>query len=98
MNQDNQHCHESARYKRSHQAVASTLDDSVCLFNLQTCEYLALNETGSAIWECLEKPLTLRDLASSLAAIYEIGENECTAEIAIWLQSAIEHGVIDVIP
>ena len=98
MTQGNQHYHESTRFKRSHQAVESMLDDSVCLFNLQTCEYLALNETGSAIWECLEKPLTLTEIAINMSAVYEISEDECTEEIAIWLHSAINHGVIDVIP
>lgn len=93
-NQDNQ-C--ETRYKRSHQAVASTLDDSICLFHLKTCEYMSLNETGSEIWGFLQEPLTLLEITSLLSSVYDISAGECKGEVESWLQSAISHGVIDVI-
>lgn len=85
------------RYKRSHQAVASSLDDSVCLFHLKTCEYMALNETGSSIWEFLQEPLTLQEISTLLASEYDISADECIGEVELWIQSAISYGVIDVV-
>lgn len=85
------------RYKRSHQAVASSLDDAICLFHLKTCEYMALNETGSSIWEFLQEPLTLQEISSLLASEYDISADECIAEVELWIQLAIKYGVIDVI-
>jgi hypothetical protein len=85
------------RYKRSHDAVASTLDSSVCLFNLKTCDYFSLNETGSAIWGCIEKPATISEIASHITEFYEISREDCYREIEVWLESAAAHGVIDVI-
>jgi hypothetical protein len=84
-------------YKRSHDAVATLLDDSVCLFNLKTCEYFSLNETGSAIWECIEKPATVAEITANIADLYVISHEECCGEIKAWLESAAAHGVIDVI-
>jgi len=85
------------RYKRSHDAVASTLDDSVCLFNLKTCDYFSLNETGSAIWACIQKPATVEEIAVNIVAFYDISHEECCREIETWLEAAAAHGVIDVI-
>jgi hypothetical protein len=96
-NDNSQSLSEDLRYKRSHHAVASTLDNSVCLFNLQTCDYLSLNETGSAIWECIQEPLTLEAITHHLMAVYEVNANECRSELEIWLQSAVRLGVVDVV-
>jgi hypothetical protein len=85
------------RYKRSHHAVASTLDDSVCLFNLETCDYFSLNDTGSAIWSCLEKPATVPEIAANIIEIYDISHEDCCKDIKAWLEAARAQGVIDVI-
>lgn len=85
------------RYKRSHNVVASTLDGLVCLFNLETCDYFSLNDTGSAIWSCIEKPATVPEIASHITKIYEINDDECCREIEAWLETAKAHGAIDVI-
>lgn len=88
---------ENPRYKRSHQAVASILDDAICLFNLETCEYYALNNTGSAIWELLETQMTADALSKQLLNAYDVDEASCMTEVEQWLKSAIEKGVVDVV-
>lgn len=93
-NQEKQHL---TRYKRSHQAVASTLDDTICLFHLISCEYMTLNETGSDIWGLLQEPLTLSEITDLLASTYDITAEECKGDVELWLDSAIGYGVIDVI-
>lgn len=85
------------RYKRSHDAVSSTLDDSICLFNLKTCEYFSLNDTGSAIWGCIERPATIPEIAANIVEIYDISHEDCCNEIQAWIETAIDQGVIDVI-
>jgi len=85
------------RYKRSHNVVSSTLDGLVCLFNLETCDYFSLNDTGSAIWSCLEKPATVSEIAIHITKTYEINDDECCREIEAWLEAAKTHGAIDVI-
>jgi len=88
---------QEVRYKRSHDTVASTLDGMVCLFNLVTCEYFSLNETGSAIWNCIEKPATIPEIASFIGEFYEISHEACCREIEAWLEAAATHGAIEVI-
>ena len=97
MNDSGETLIQDHRYKRSHDAVASTLDDSVCLFNLKTCNYFSLNETGSAIWACIQKPVTVDEIATNIIELYDISHEECCREIERWLQAAAAQGVIDVI-
>jgi hypothetical protein len=97
MNDSSEILIKDPRYKRSHDAVASTLDDSVCLFNLKTCDYFSLNETGSAIWACIQKPVTIEEIATNIVEFYDVSHEECCIEIETWLQAAAAQGVIDVI-
>ena len=54
------------RYKQHHQAVCTELDGDVALFQSNTCDYLVLNETGSAIWNALKTQPTLPELCKNL--------------------------------
>ncbi|GIR24061.1 MAG: hypothetical protein CM15mP38_2440 [Synechococcus sp.] len=44
----------ASRFKQHHQAICTELDGEVALFQSDTCDYLVLNETGSAIWNALK--------------------------------------------
>jgi hypothetical protein len=43
----------TALFKQHPQAVFTELDGEIALFQSSSCEYLVLNESGSAIWNAL---------------------------------------------
>ena len=85
------------RYKQHHQAVCTELDGDVALFQSKTCDYLVLNETGSAIWNALKTQPTLLELCKHLEAEYEVTPDECKSAIETWLEAALEKKVIAVV-
>ena len=85
------------RFKQHQQAVCSELDGEVALFQSNTCEYLVLNETGSAIWNVLKTQPTLPELCKHLEAEYEGTPDECKSAIETWLEAALEKKVIAVV-
>ena len=69
----------------------------VALFQSNTCDYLVLNETGSAIWNALKTQLTLPELCKHLEEEYEVTSDECKSAIETWLEAALEKKVIAVV-
>ena len=85
------------RFKQHRQAVCTELDGDVALFQSNTCDYLVLNETGSAIWNALKTQPTLAELCKHLEDEYEVASDECKSAIENWLEAALEKKVIVVV-
>ena len=85
------------RFKQHHQAVCTELDGDVALFQSNTCDYLVLNETGSAIWNALKSQPTLVALCKHLQDEYEVTPDECKTSVEAWLEAALEKKVIAVV-
>ena len=81
-------------FKQHHQAVCTELDGDVALFQSNTCDYLVLNEIGSAIWNALKSQPTLAELCKHLELEYEVTPDECKTCIEAWLEAALEKKVI----
>ncbi len=87
----------SKRFKQHSQAVCTELDGGVALFQSDTCDYLVLNETGSAIWNALKSQPTLVELCKHLQDEYEVTPDECKTTVEAWLEAALEKKVIAVV-
>ena len=87
----------TSRFKQHHQAVFTELDGEVALFQSNTCDYLVLNETGSAIWNALKGQPTLVELCNTIQMEYEVTLDECKSSIETWLEAALEKKVIAVV-
>ena len=85
------------RFKQHFQAVCTELDGEVALFQSNTCDYLVLNETGSAIWNALKSQPTLSEICTHLEGEYEVTPDECKSAIETWLEAALEKKVIAVV-
>ena len=84
----------SKRFKQHQHAVFTELDGEVALFQSNTCDYLVLNETGSAIWDALKSQPTLSELCKYLQSEYEVTPDECKTSVEAWLEAALEKKVI----
>ena len=82
------------RFKQHSQAICTELDGEVALFQSNACDYLVLNETGSAIWNALKSQPTLPELCKHLEEEYEVTPDECKSSIETWLEAALEKKVI----
>ena len=86
-----------SRFKQHHQAVCTELDGEVALFQSNTCDYLVLNETGSAIWNSLKTQPSLAEICSHLQEEYDVDPDECQASVEAWLEAALEKKVVSTI-
>lgn len=82
------------RFKRHPQAVFSELDGEITLFQSRTCDYLVLNESGSAIWELLSRERTLNELLQGLCKQYHVEPDVCRQDVHDWLMEACYRQVV----
>ena len=87
----------SKRFKQHSQAVCTELDGDVALFQSDTCDYLVLNETGSAIWNALKTRPSLAEICSHLQEEYDVDPDECLASVEAWLEAALGKKVVSII-
>ncbi len=82
------------RFKRHPNAVFTDLDGEIALFQGETCDYLVLNETGSAIWAGLASRPTLAELCELLQQEYDVTPDDCRTGVEAWLQVAVSKQVV----
>ena len=85
------------RFKQHYQAICTELDGEVALFQSNTCDYLVLNETGSAIWNALKTQPSLAEICSHLQEEYDVDPDECLASAEAWLEAALGKKVVSII-
>ena len=84
-----------SRYKHHPHVVFTELDSEITLFQSDTCDYLVLNETGSAIWGLLKDKPTALEICQSLQSEFEVSAGECESSVNEWLKFALEKKVIE---
>ena len=71
---------------------AALLDEEVCLFDLNSAQYLNLNSTGSAIWDLLEEPTELEQIVDALVAKYSIDRHQCLEDTKSFIEGSVAQG------
>jgi hypothetical protein len=85
------------RFKQHPAVVFSELDNQITLFQSKTCDYLVLNETGSAIWQALQTAQTLNQICDLLCAEFNVERSICIQETTNWLEQAIYKNIIVIV-
>ena len=82
------------RYRAIPEALVATLSDGAVLLNLQTKRYFSLNETGTRIWELVQRTADEEMIVSTLLSEYEVEEPMVRAEVRRILDELIEAQLI----
>ena len=79
---------------RNPEVCAAELDNEICLFEPVKAEYLNLNATGSAIWNLLEKPITMDILLTELQSRFSVDATICRQETEAFISEAMKRGML----
>ena len=76
------------KFLRNPIVVESILDEQVCLFHLDSCQYLVLSRTGAAIWNQIESEKSLEHIVANLLDHYDVDVEICLQDVREWLTTA----------
>jgi hypothetical protein len=78
--------------------LSSTLGDETVMMNLDSGDYLGLNNVASDIWNLLEEPISVETLYSQIMNMYNVSENQCKAEVNDFLKKVSEQNMLIIHP
>ena len=85
------------KYERNAKTISGRLHDEMVMMDMEQGKYFSLNQTATAIWELLEKPLTLEELCDKLTGEYDIDQEQCIEDIKEYLEEMSRLGLIRII-
>jgi hypothetical protein len=89
---------EERRTLRRAKAVASqTLDGEAVLLHLASGTYFTLNETGTLVWDLLDRERTPAELLDAMIDAFEVERETARQDLAQLLDALVERGLIDVV-
>ncbi|PKN04599.1 MAG: PqqD family protein, partial [Deltaproteobacteria bacterium HGW-Deltaproteobacteria-9] len=67
-----------SRVIRSSDPIAEPVDDELVMADIDSGKYYGLNDIATAIWQNLEKKITVEDLCKRLCESYEVNPEQCS--------------------
>jgi hypothetical protein len=77
--------------------ILETLGDKVVMLDPEADRYLRLNRTGSVLWNQLERPTKVEELAAGLADAEGIPVDRAQADTIAFVEQLIAHGAVQVV-
>lgn len=82
--------------QRAADVFAAPLEEDTLLLNVATGRYHGLNSVAARIWDLLAEPTDEERLVAALLAEFEVTPEACRAEVAAFLASLRERGLLNV--
>lgn len=82
------------KYQRNSKTISGRLHDEMVMMDIDQGKYFSLNQSATAIWEHLEKPLTVEELCGILTGEFEIDQAQCRKDVREYLDEMVKIGLI----
>lgn len=81
---------------RHDEVVAAPLGDDLMMMSLSRGAYYSLNPVGAAVWQHIERPITVAALCAALLHEFEVSPAQCEAEVLTLLSEMEREGLVRV--
>jgi hypothetical protein len=76
--------------------VFSELDNEVVILKLDNGTYYGLSDVGVSIWNLIQEPRTVEEIANNLLEEYEVEPEQCRRELEALLQDLAANHLIEI--
>jgi hypothetical protein len=89
----------SERFARNADEIAAdVVDGEAVIINLANGTYYSLDATATCVWEALDTPRSLEELADVLVARFEVGAAQALEDCTALLRSLADEALVTVVP
>lgn len=74
--------------------MSAQVGDEVVMLHIERSAYYDVDAIGAAIWQRLERPARVGDLADWLINRYEVDRETCLRDLAVFFSVALAEGVV----
>lgn len=86
----------SSVVKVSKEAVHCDVEDEVVILGMKDGIYYGLNPVGAFIWSQIQEPKTVEEIRDSILEEFDVGKEECEADLMELLEDLLDHSLIEV--
>jgi len=86
----------STRIVRSDGPVSAPVDDELVMADVDAGKYYAFNNVSAAIWNGIEKEISVKDLCSRLQSEYEVDQDRCETEVLQFINELHAKGLVNI--
>lgn len=79
---------------RGNDYVFNEIDGEVVMMNIETGAYASMNDTGKAIWNLLEQPVSIDAVIEALVREYNISAEQCAKDITPFIEKMIAQKIV----
>ena len=66
--------------------LANKLGEEMVMMNMESGDFISMNNVGADIWELSEQPISVGDIIQQLLKLYSISETQCREETIQFLE------------
>ena len=74
---------------------AVSMGDELAMLNIESGQYVMLNDVGKVIWEKIDGTNTIEDIIQQLLKEYDVDETVCREEATEFIQLLLEEKIIE---
>ena len=80
--------------QRNKEILASDLDGEKVMMSIEKGEYYGLGETGTFIWDNIEKSIKIDNLIKLIIEKYNVDKNQCFKDIVPFIKDLVEKELV----
>ena len=81
---------------RAPSMIATDVEDSIVMLDVELGRYLELNVVASSIWLLLESPCTITQIRDGLLAQFDVSPEQCEQQLLRFLSDMVERGTLTI--
>jgi hypothetical protein len=85
------------RVIRTNGLLSANIDNDLMILNMETNNYIALDDIGSRIWDLIETPVLVSDLCLQLAGQFHAQPNQIEADVLAFLNELQTETLVNVV-
>lgn len=74
---------------------STTLGDELVLLHIESGKYFNFSKTARAIWEILDEPHSVDEVAERLITRFDVPLAQCSHETGVFMSRLIERGLLE---
>ncbi|NOV00220.1 lasso peptide biosynthesis PqqD family chaperone [Paenibacillus planticolens] len=76
--------------------IVSDMGGEKVMLNVQNGKYYNLGEIGGKIWDCMEAPVSIGQLVTTLMLEYDVDQTECQQHVISFIAHMAEEGLVQI--
>ena len=82
---------------RREDLIAQEIEGELVMLDMKSGHYFGLDPIASAIWKCMDSPISFKNLCQSLMQEYAVSEEQCIEDVSVFLSDLLDKELVELV-